>query len=127
MTNFSGKQILLVDDEPAILDSIKTGLEMRGAVVTIARNGLSAIKLIEESVIDFDCVITDFQMPLKTGAEVAACCEEHLIPCVVCSGDHSNDVRIKGLKAVFLAKPFNYESLSNSVELTEKAWESFHA
>jgi YesN/AraC family two-component response regulator len=53
-------EILLVDDDPFILQSIAPVLENEGYNVTTAANGKEAIKLLEKK--NFDLVLTDLVM-----------------------------------------------------------------
>lgn len=53
-------EILLVDDDPFILQSIGLALEKDGYAVATAENGEKAIELIREK--DFDLVLTDLVM-----------------------------------------------------------------
>ena len=53
--------VLVVDDEPTLLDLQITILEANGAEVTAVSNGQEALHLLEERV--FDVVVTDLRMP----------------------------------------------------------------
>jgi CheY-like chemotaxis protein len=60
--------ILLVDDDPEILDVWRAILTSEGYTVGCARNGFEALDRLKESVPDL--VITDWMMPLMGGAEL---------------------------------------------------------
>jgi CheY-like chemotaxis protein len=60
--------ILLVDDDPEILDAWQIILLNEGYSVSCARNGFEALERLRESVPDL--VITDWMMPLMGGAEL---------------------------------------------------------
>ena len=60
--------ILLVDDDPFILDGIGEDLEGEGYRVTTAENGEKAIKVLDEN--PFDLVITDLVMGVVDGIAV---------------------------------------------------------
>lgn len=62
------KTILLVDDEPSILESIGWALERNGFDVTTAADGVRAVKMLQAE--SFDLVITDLQMQGIDGLEV---------------------------------------------------------
>ena len=64
-----GKRILLVDDEEALRACLRMVLELEGLQVTEASNGAEALHLFALG--EFDLVITDFQMPLMAGNELA--------------------------------------------------------
>jgi CheY-like chemotaxis protein len=60
--------ILVIDDVPAVLLSVKIVLEGAGHQVTGAENGSLGLDLLGSG--NFDVVITDIWMPGSTGAEV---------------------------------------------------------
>ncbi len=64
-----GKRILLVDDEQPVRASLRMMLELDGHQVTEAGNGSEALHLF--SLGEFDLVITDFEMPVLKGNELA--------------------------------------------------------
>jgi CheY-like chemotaxis protein len=65
-----GKNILLVDDEPAVRSATSLMLGLDGHRVTEAKSGAEALKLFEQE--DFDLVITDFAMEDMNGSELVA-------------------------------------------------------
>ncbi|HEY0338600.1 MAG TPA: response regulator [Burkholderiales bacterium] len=58
-------QILVVDDEPDIRDTLKVLLQMKGHSVDIAANGQQAIEMAEERLPDV--VFMDLKMPVMDG------------------------------------------------------------
>jgi two-component system, chemotaxis family, chemotaxis protein CheY len=60
--------ILVIEDVPAVLMSLKIVLEGNGHKVTSARNGEQGLKLLKDE--PFDLVITDIWMPGSSGIEV---------------------------------------------------------
>jgi two-component system, cell cycle response regulator CpdR len=64
-----GKRILLVEDEPNVRGSFRMMLEIDGHAVTEASNGAEALDLFTPG--QFDLVITDFEMPIMKGNELA--------------------------------------------------------
>jgi CheY-like chemotaxis protein len=62
-----GKRLLLVDDAPAVRDSIEMVLEGAGFVVDQAEQGATALRLLRAQAPDL--VITDILMPQKEGIE----------------------------------------------------------
>jgi two-component system chemotaxis response regulator CheY len=60
--------ILIIEDVPAVLFSLKIVLEGHGYKVTSAQNGEQGLKLLKET--PFDLVITDIWMPGSSGIEV---------------------------------------------------------
>ena len=67
-------RILLVDDDPIVLQSMSAGLEMDGHTVSTASGGMEGIERFEEARATsepFDIVITDLGMPYVDGSQVA--------------------------------------------------------
>ena len=64
-----GKRILLVDDEPRVRESFRMLLEVDDHAVTEANNGAEAMDLFTKG--QFDLVVTDFEMPVMKGDELA--------------------------------------------------------
>ena len=65
-----GKRILLVEDEEPLRAALRLMLELDGHQVTEAGNGAEALNLFTLG--EFDLVITDLEMPLMEGTELAA-------------------------------------------------------
>jgi two-component system response regulator (stage 0 sporulation protein F) len=65
-----GKRILLVDDERAVLDTIRQLLRQDEHTVVEANNGAEALRLFTQE--RFDVVLTDCFMPFLKGTELAA-------------------------------------------------------
>jgi CheY-like chemotaxis protein len=63
-------RILVVDDEPHVCEALKLLLDFDGHIVETAANGQEALAIFEKG--NFDVVITDFEMPLMKGTELAA-------------------------------------------------------
>jgi CheY-like chemotaxis protein len=61
--------VLIVDDEPAILDLLRSVLEDEGFTVMTASNGAAALYLIQQTPIAL--VLTDLMMPLVSGIDLA--------------------------------------------------------
>ena len=63
------KTILIVDDEPNVLNSLKRLLNPRGYKVLTAEGGSEALELLSANS-DICIVLTDYQMPLITGVDL---------------------------------------------------------
>ena len=57
--------ILLVDDDPEILESMRIAIEANGYLVTTARDGSQGLALAERQ--QFDLMILDMMMPKRSG------------------------------------------------------------
>jgi two-component system, cell cycle sensor histidine kinase and response regulator CckA len=62
-------RILVVDDDPALQLSLKTGLEMYGFEVITASDGLEAMTEFRTNGGSYDAIVTDHEMPRMTGLE----------------------------------------------------------
>lgn len=63
------KKILLVDDEPHFVTTVKDRLEMMGYEIVTASNGKEALEKVDKGVPDL--ILLDVQMPELDGLEVA--------------------------------------------------------
>lgn len=59
------KRILIVDDDPDIVESVRFPLEKKGYVVSIARDGNQGLTMAEKE--SPDLVILDMMMPKRSG------------------------------------------------------------
>ncbi len=65
-----GKRILLVEDQQLVRAALRMMLELDGHQVTEAGNGAEALRLFTLG--EFDLVVTDFEMPVMAGNQLAA-------------------------------------------------------
>jgi CheY-like chemotaxis protein len=70
------RQILVVDDEPAVCDAIKMMLKFDGHEVQTADGSKAALSLLEKG--KFDLIIMDYSMPGMKGDELAAVIQQRL-------------------------------------------------
>jgi len=75
----SSATILVVDDEPAVLNLVKLILEAAGYVVLAACNGQQALALCENRKHTIDLLLTDINMPDISGPELA-CQVSEIVP-----------------------------------------------
>lgn len=68
--NFTGKKVIVVDDEPDIRESVKDILQDNQIKVETAENGKDFIKKISKN--KFDLIILDILMPGLTTREILA-------------------------------------------------------
>lgn len=61
----AAKRVLLVDDDPEIIDAIRYALESKGYQIFIARDGNQGLAMAERE--DPDLVILDMMMPKRSG------------------------------------------------------------
>jgi CheY-like chemotaxis protein len=60
-----GKRILLVDDDPEVIEALRYALESKGYSILIARDGNQGLAMAERE--DPDLVILDMMMPKRSG------------------------------------------------------------
>ncbi|MBB1076341.1 EAL domain-containing protein [Rhodoferax sp. 4810] len=112
-------QLLLVDDEPRLLDSLCELLKNRGFALTTAKNGTEAIeRLISQP---FDLVILDLRMPDINGHEVMDYMNVHQMDAnvIITSGDSGIEAAIGSLRRGaydYLRKPYPREELLKAVQ-----------
>lgn len=116
MGNFN---ILLVDDEPDILDILKYIFLKKGYNIFTASNGKEAYEIVKRERID--AVISDIRMPGGDGIELLSNIKKHneRLPVVLFISGHTDmsleDAYDKGAEAIF-SKPFDKEVLEKAVE-----------
>ncbi|MCM2534032.1 response regulator transcription factor [Neobacillus pocheonensis] len=107
------KRILLVDDEPSILDVCTRYLEREGYLVLTGKNGEEAIKLWQEN--DFTLIILDLMMPVLDGWKVCETIRESDdIPIIFLTAKGEEYDRLVGLTIGandYITKPFNPREL----------------
>ena len=65
-------RILIIDDNPYILNLLSTVLNLKNFDVSKAKDGEEALSLIvKEGKEKFDIIVTDYQMPIINGLELA--------------------------------------------------------
>ncbi len=112
--------MLLVDDDPEIVETLKFALSRNGYEVFIARNGNEALAMAETK--EPDLMILDLMMPKRSGFLVL----EELrqtgrspLPVIVITANegsrHKEYVEMLGVNEYF-CKPIAIESLLHSVE-----------
>jgi PAS domain S-box-containing protein len=107
--------ILLVDDDPMLVDATAAVLLHLGLEVLVATDGPSAIQRLQERE-DIQAVLLDWTMPRMTGRRVLDSLRalRHDLPVVLMSGFDSREA-VKAFEGVelagFLPKPFRLDAL----------------
>lgn len=115
-----GETILLVDDEPLILDAARATLESHGYHVETATSGTQAISKLQQSGGMFAAVLLDMMMPGLDGIQTRRAIQaiNSDIPIVISSGlwrpGQVNGAEREDFDA-FLAKPYSDEQLLGAV------------
>lgn len=115
----SKANILLVEDEENLHETLKLNLEMEGYEVSSAFNGTEALKKIANEY--FDLIIMDIMLPEVDGIAVTESVRvnNNEVPILILSAKNAGSDRVLGLKKGaddYLTKPFNLEELLLRVE-----------
>lgn len=116
--------IVVVDDEPFIVEALVYVLEDEGYQVFSAKNGRAALALVAE--VKPALVISDFMMPVMSGLELAEAMKAdpalRAIPIILASAVHARQARERGeLFAAIFEKPYRLAQLLNMVSTLMKA------
>ncbi len=122
---YAGRKILIVEDEPAIIDVVRRILCLKGYRVIEAVDGRSGIELaISEKP---DLILLDVMMPGMDGFEVCRSLREDLdtmmIPVIMLTVKSRTEDRIKGMESGaddYVVKPFNAVELLVRIEAVLK-------
>jgi len=108
-----GKTILVVDDEPRIIEAVSMNLELEGYQVSAARNGYEALQKLTEDLPDL--IILDVMMPEIDGFETLRKIREvSTTPVIMLTvkGEETDKVRGLDLGADdYVTKPFSPKEL----------------
>jgi DNA-binding response OmpR family regulator len=109
-----GAKVLVVDDEPAIVDAITYNLRQQGFVPIIASDADTALRLLRAK--QPDCVILDVMLPSGSGFDVCRLIRQsgNAVPILMLTARVSESDRVQGLEAGaddYLIKPFGMREL----------------
>lgn len=109
--------VLVVDDDPDILQTLALCLSSEGYKVTTASNGQEALDLLDRE--QPACVLLDLMMPVMDGWQFVAELERRGVrqsPLLILSADRAVQGHAYKLRAeAFLAKPFDLDELLGKV------------
>ncbi|ABC81760.1 MULTISPECIES: response regulator [Anaeromyxobacter] len=119
--------VLVVDDDPDILDAICDILEGEGYRVARARHGLEALDRVAEE--EPSIILLDLMMPVMDGLAFAQALRQRRngaprIPIVVISADGNPQKAASVGAQGYLAKPFDIDALL--AQVTDMAGEPMH-
>lgn len=111
--------ILLVEDEENMHETLKLNLELEGYSITSAYNGAEGLKAVQNEY--FDLIIMDIMMPEIDGitATENIRLQHNDVPILILSARSSGSDKVLGLKKGaddYITKPFNLEELLLRVE-----------
>ncbi len=112
------KRILVVDDEPKILDAVASFLEMKGYTVHTAENGRKALDLFEKS--NISLLVLDLMLPDISGEEVCARIRRtSRVPIIMLTAKSEEASHLNGLSIGaddYITKPFSLKLLHARIE-----------
>lgn len=108
--------ILVVDDDPEIIDLLRLDLELMGFQVDSANDGMNALKKAEAKT--YDLIVLDVMMPKLDGFEVCKRIRANRasasVPIVLLTAKGTIEDKIRGFNAGaddYLVKPFEFQEL----------------
>jgi two-component system response regulator MprA len=109
-------RILVVDDEPAVRESLRRALQLEGYGVELASDGSEALYRLESREVEPDGIVLDVLMPEVDGLEVARRLRRtgSRVPILMLTARDEIADRVAGLDAGaddYLVKPFALEEL----------------
>src|SRR5882672_11237676 len=119
MTSLTPNRVLLVDDEPGMLQMLKTVLRQYGFVTEEAGDGRDAMELLGKR--PFDVIVSDVNMPRYPGLEFLRSVREKDpdIPVIMMTGKPTVEASSRALEYGafrYLIKPVMPVTLKDAVE-----------
>ncbi|MCA9676305.1 MAG: sigma-54-dependent Fis family transcriptional regulator [Kofleriaceae bacterium] len=113
--------LLVVDDEPNILSTVRRALELEGFAVEVASSGAQGLARLDEH--EIDLVLLDVMMPGETGLEVLPRIREAHpeVSVVMMSGNATIETAVQATKLGakdFIEKPLSSDKLLLTVQNT---------
>ena len=112
------KRILVVDDEPRMINFIRMNLELEGHQVIEAHNGLEALESVRTKLPDL--VLLDVMMPELDGFETLRMLREFsTIPVIMLTAKSEENDKVYGLELGaddYITKPFGPRELTSRIK-----------
>jgi putative two-component system response regulator len=123
MNETAKNTLLIVDDDPYVLESISSLLREFGYIVHTCQNANEAMKQVMNN--HLDVILTDIKMPQITGIELLQNIHTYnqQIPVILMTAFAELDVAVDAIKRGafdFITKPYNPDYLLHSVEKAVK-------
>ena len=122
-TNFEQSQVLIADDDPAILRLVKAIVEKEGFTAVTARDGRDAYKLLNSGE-PFVAAIFDVVMPYIQGTELVRHMQSEKrlmkIPVIMMTAEQNPRLSSDSFSAgavAFLPKPFTTSQLQTMIRM----------
>jgi len=113
----AGEMVLIVEDEPMVLDIIERYVERFGYLPLKATNARQGLERLDDHCKSIKCMIVDVNLPGTSGIELyfQALLVKPRICCIMTTGDDIDPLVTRFKEAgniTFLQKPFTLESLN---------------
>jgi len=128
--SLDGKRILVVEDNELNAEIAETLLEMDGCEVEIARNGVEALNVFEQTEDGhFDCILMDIRMPVMDGIEATRCirtsdkADARTVPIIALSANAFDEDTRKSIECGMnghVAKPIDINRLHEALYIVMK-------
>jgi DNA-binding response OmpR family regulator len=121
-------KILIVDDEPAIVDLIKINLELEGFETCVCYTGQQALK--SAPIFDPDLIILDIMLPDISGFEICKQLQNLSIPIIMLTAKNDIKDKIYGLELGaddYITKPFDSRELTARIKTVLRRIDKFGA
>ncbi len=119
----NGRKVLVIDDEPGIIEIVETNLEGDGFEVISASNGKEGLEKIKSE--QPELVVLDVMMPEMDGWEVLRRVEQDPdtagLPVIMLTAKAADEDYIHGLEegaVEYITKPFYPQELVNRIKIT---------
>jgi two-component system OmpR family response regulator len=114
----SAATVLLIEDEPGIVDFVRRGLQAAGFAVEAALDGAEGERLALRG--GYDAIVLDLMLPGRGGLEILASVRRATpnVPVIVLTARGAIEDRVQGLEAGavdYLVKPFSLAELAARV------------
>lgn len=132
--NKTRPNILIVDDEPLLLDILQEYLDEMDYSTVIANDGVEAWSILQDHSHQFDTIILDRMMPNMDGLEVLKKIKAHQvlnrIPVIMQTGSIEKHEMLEGLQAgcyYYLTKPFEKDMFVSIVKTAVTDYLNYHS
>ena len=116
--DFKDRRILVIEDEPHMLDLIRVTLEGAGFIVSGAMSGAEGLERLREEIPDL--VVLDLNLPDVSGFEVLRQIRQTVgIPVIMVTVQASDHGAVLGLELGaddYMGKPFNHRELMSRIK-----------
>lgn len=122
LSQFAGRSVLVVDDEPMVREVLSAYLKRDGFAVTLAEDGRSALEHFDAD--NPDLIVLDVMLPETDGLSVLSVVREHgNTPVILLSARGDESDRVLGLELGaddYVVKPFSPRELATRVRTVLK-------